>query len=251
MGFFDSKVEMKYPKELRGIMKMLQQRATEATPSFPQRQVAGPSELEQLAGQLTQSYLTAAPSEAYSTALSEATKTATTPVDVANMPEYQALLNRIGAYGQSEANRLQRGNILTGNPSWRSTAGRDVLGRSVTETQERMMAAAVPFLQQARAEKAQAVEQLGQLEQMGQARTLSQIATGSQVGQMLRAIEQAKLEAEYQNLMDPLRFRYETQPGIAGTAAGVPFAKTEQPSQYEKWVLGLGSIAGGIQGLFG
>lgn len=251
MEFFDSEVEMKYPKELRGIMKMLGQRATEAAPQFPQRQVAGAGALEQLAGQLTQGYMTAGPSDAYSTALAEATKTATTPVDVANMPEYQALLNRIGAYGQTEANRLQRGNILTGNPSWRSTAGRDVLGRSVTETQERMMAAAVPFLQQARSEKQQAVEQLGQLEQMGQARTLSQISAGSQVGQMLRTIDQAKLEAEYQNLMDPLRFRYETQPGVAGVAAGVPFAKTEQPSEYEKWVLGLGSAGNVLQGLFG
>ena len=243
MGFFDSKVEHKLPRELRPIAKMLAGRATEAAPNFPKRMVADADPMQMLAYQLTESLMRDGSSDAYSIALSEAKKTATTPVDVANLPEFQAVMNRIGAYGQGEANRLQRSNIISGNAGWQSSAGRDRLGRSVTETQERMMAAAVPFLQQARNEKQQAVQQLQSLDAQGTNTALSKIEAGSRVGEILRGIQAAKLEAEYQNAMDPLRFRYETQPQVASVAFRAPYKATEQPSEYEKWVTGIGSVA--------
>ena len=238
-NFFDTKVTHDLPKALRPLVGSLTKKATEAPPQFPERKVADVDPLTQTAYQLTEGYVGSGPSDAYTTALAEARKTATTPVDVANMPEYQALAEQIAAYGQTEANRLQRGNIMTGNASWQSSAGRDVLGRSVTETQQRMMAAAVPFLQQARTQQQQAVSQLQSLDVQGQNSVLSKIDVGSRVGEILRGIEAAKLEAAYQNAMDPLNFRYVTQPQIASVAFGAPYTSTQQPSEYEKWMTGI------------
>lgn len=249
MNFFDTKTTHSLPDELRPLLKSLTAKATGDAPSFPERQVAEVDPLTQTAYGLAEKYVSGGPSDAYNTALSEATKTATAPIDVANMPEYQALVQRISDYGQTEANRLTRGATLTGNSALSSSAGRDVLGRSVIETQERMMAAAVPFLQQARTEKQQAVKQLQSLDSQGQATQLSKIETGSRVGEILRGIQAAKLEAEYQNAMDPIRFEYETQPAIASTAFGAPFTATSQPSEYEKLMTGVGTAANFVSAL--
>ncbi len=40
MGFFDSSVEFKLPKDLRKVQASLAQKATGASPVFPERQVA-------------------------------------------------------------------------------------------------------------------------------------------------------------------------------------------------------------------
>lgn len=248
MGFFDTKTEHSLPKALQPLVGMLANRATEDAPDFPQRQTPDVDPVTGIAYDKAEGLLKSGPSSAYSTALAEATKTATTPVDVQNMPELKAVMDRVAAYGQQEGNRLQRGNIISGNASWRSSAGRDVLGRSTTETQERMLAAAAPFLQAARTQKQQAINQLAGLDAQGTATTQSNIETGTRVGSILRGIQAARLEAEYQNAYDPINFRYNTQPQIAGVAFGAPYTATSQPSTYEKWVTGLSTAGRMIQG---
>jgi len=248
MGFFDTKIETKVPKEYRPALKLLTERATEAPPDFPERQVAGIDPLTELAQKLVQGYMQEGPSQAYTTALDTATQFATQSTDPTQLPEYRAVVDQIADYGQLEANRLQRGNIMGGVNSVSSSAGRDVLGRSVTGTQERMMAAAVPFLQQARAEKQQAITQLQSLDSQRQGTLLNQVQAGTRVGDILRGIEGAKLEAEYLNKMDPITFRYETQPQLAGMTFGAPMVATQQPSDFAKYVAVNETLRNAIQG---
>jgi len=248
MGFFDTKVETKVPQEYQRSLKLLTERATEAPPDFPTRQVADADPLTLLAQRLVEGYMQEGPSQAYSTALDTATQFATQSTDPTQLPEYRAVVDQIADYGQGEANRLQRGNILGGNNSVSSSAGRDVLGRSVTETQQRMMAAAVPFLQQARQEKQTAVNQLQSLEGQRQGTLLNQVDAGTRVGEILRGIEGAKLEAQYMNEMDPITFRYQTQPQLAGMSFGAPMVATQQPSDFANVTAAAGAIAGAIQG---
>jgi len=111
-----------------------------------------------------------------------------------------------------------------------------------------MLAAAAPFLQAARTQKQQAINQLAGLDAQGTATTQSNIETGTRVGSILRGIQAARLEAEYQNEYDPINFRYNTQPQIASAAFGAPYTATSQPSEYEKWMTGVVTAGKAAQG---
>jgi hypothetical protein len=52
----------------------------------------------------------------------------------------------------------------------------------------------------------------------------------------------AKLEAQYQNAMDPINFQYQTQPKIASVAYGAPYQSVAQPSDFSKVVAGISGV---------
>ena len=74
------------------------------------------------------------------------------PVDILKLPEVQGTIQRTVEEGNLLANRLGRGLQATG--SFTTTGGRDVLGRAVTNIQERLTAQLAPFIENERRRRA-------------------------------------------------------------------------------------------------
>lgn len=70
------------------------------------------------------------------------------PVDIFSLPEVQGIIQEVTAKGDLLANRIGRSLQKAG--SFASTAGRDVLGRAVTDVQKSLTASLAPFAESER-----------------------------------------------------------------------------------------------------
>jgi len=218
-GSKDKKVKWSEPAESSNARKKLLARGQDSV-AFPTRKIADLSEMELGVEQRVQGILDRGPSAERQTALDAALKQATTPVDVANMPELQAIFKQIQEQGELESNRLGRSLQLRGTIG--STGGRDILGRNLMDVQERLVGAASPYLMQARDLQSQAVRDVGTLVGQKQTDEISRLGLGSAVGSLRRNITQAMSDADYQKILNDLKFRYETQPNILSMATTTP-----------------------------
>lgn len=125
----------------------------------PTRRIAPATETERFGFDLLGDYARTVP-EGYELGGELAKKWATTPVDVTKIPEFRGVLNKIIEQGQLETGRLGRGLQRTGMAT--SSPGRDILGRSITGTQERMVGALAPFAEAERGRQFGAISLVGQ-----------------------------------------------------------------------------------------
>ena len=218
MGLFSSPkkdVEFREPAASSEARKELVARGNESV-AYPTRLIADLSEMELEVERRVQELMESGPSSERDAVIQEALTTATTPADVANLPELQAIFKQISERGEIEAGRLGRGLQLRGTIG--TTGGRDILGRHASETTEALMRGAAPFLAQARELKAQAGRDVGQLVGQRELETTSRLGLGAAVGELRRNIGQAKTDADYQKVLNDIAFRYQIQPGLLQSA---------------------------------
>ena len=136
--------------------------------------------------------------------IDELTDIITGPTDVTQLPEIQAIINEVVNEGNLIANRIGRGLRLSGNLS--GTAGRDILGRSVTDIQQALTSTLAPFAAGERGRKLSALEILENITRAGQSDVINRIQVAGQAGQTPRQIEQAKKDADFNARLQELLF---------------------------------------------
>ncbi len=234
-GGGDKKVGFTEPEQSAEARRLSIELGTESV-KFPGRRIADLSQTEIEVERQVQQLLKAGPSPEREAVLQELLKTAT--ADVTEDPQLQAIFAKITEAGQLEANRLGRGLQISGAAG--STPGRDILGRSVTDVQERLTAAAFPFL----ALKQQAGRDVSNIISQRFGEKTTALGLGGAVGQLRRGIEQSKLDIELEDFIRDINFRFGTQANILAGAQVQPTAVVSGggPSTGQQ-------IAGGVQSL--
>ena len=253
MSLFGSpkkKVKFAEPAKSAEARKEIVARGTESL-AYPTQQMADLSEMELDVELRVRELMESGPSSEREAVLGEFTKTATTPVDVANLPELQAIFKGITEEGQEEAGRIGRSLQLRG--SLNTTGGRDVLGRHTTDTTEALMRGAAPYLAQARELKAQAGRDVGTLAGQKELETTSRIGLSAAIGELRRNIGQAKTDADYQKLINDINFRFGVQPQILSSALvnPQPYVSGGGPSEMQKISSAVSQIGGVTSALSG
>jgi hypothetical protein len=174
------------------------------TPDIPQEQIAGMSDAEKLAQELVGKYGASTPE-----GLDTLWGIANGPTDVTQDPTISALMEVIGKRGDQTANRLNRSLMLRGG---RGGAGRDMLGRVVTDTQNEMMSNLAGYASEAKNRQMSAAQILNNL---GENSTLNRLNALSTTGSLPRTLQQMQNSAAYNKLMTQIMFPYQQQAQIA------------------------------------
>lgn len=213
MGLFgSSKSKLYIPPQVTASLEDLYN-LTKQSYTAPIRDIAGFSDLEQQGLDIIQKFINAPESEQRKFVESQVRDFATEK-DITKMPEYESVINRIVDEGNLIANRLSRGLRMTGNAPTQAGAGRDMLGRSVGETQERLMAVLAPYASQERGRRFGALETLEGLETGKEQRMLQKAGVASEAGQAVRSLDQAVMDALYTAQQQELTHQWQTVPNI-------------------------------------
>ena len=248
MGLFGSDdVEIDIPPQVTEGMNFLASLLGQA-PTIPRQQIAGLSPAEQQAQESLSQLLGMPPTgEGFAAASSELMRTVG-GIDITQDPFFGAAAQTALEAGQLETNRVGRGLQLTGNLS--STSGRDVLGRSVAQTQSNILNTLAPFAEAERGRQFAAAGQLAGLDALSQDLLLNQINAGATVGAQPRLIEQATADAEFRQQLQQVLFPFDVQAGIASNlvSGGGQFATISggDPSLFSQIAPVLGMAALGF-----
>lgn len=232
MGLFDSpkkKVKFKELAVSAASRKELQARGNESV-AFPTRQIADLTDTELEVERQAQARLEQGPSELTQLGL-DLTAEAARGTDPLEDPTIKALIAEATRIGQEETGRVGRAVQIRGGLG--STTGRDVLGRSVGATQERVIAAASPLISQ----------KLGITERartglIGAEETLEagRLGLGGAVGALRRSIKQEKFDADINKFIRDINFRFGTQAGLLQSTlvSPTPVVTGGGPSEFQK-----------------
>lgn len=241
MGLFSAKTKLKdvRTREAKSADQYLNALLKQGTPKFPEEQVAGMSEAEQLAQELLRGY-----GQREGEGLSTLREMAGASDNILEDPTITALMEVIGKRGNQTANRLSRSLMLRGG---RGSAGRDMLGRAVTETQNEMLSTLAPYATQRRQQKLTAAQMLNTL---GEGSTLNRLNALSTTGSLPRTLEQMKNSANYQKLLQQVLFPYQQGLNVAGTIKkGGQMAVEQSDSLFSQLAPVLGMAAKAIPGI--
>jgi hypothetical protein len=173
-------------------------------PEFPTREIAPMSEAESLAQSMVTEYGATEP------AGMETLRSYAEPGNILDRPEIQAIIQNVLQSGQQETNRLGRTIQLSGAGS--SSSGRDVLGRSVEDTQRMILSTLASYLESAENRRLGAATSMAGISETGTLNRLNRLST---TGSLSRTLQQMQSDAEYVKMMQQINFPYETQSGIA------------------------------------
>jgi len=209
MGFFSStkdKLKVYEPKSsldartgIEGISKI-------SSEGIPLQQIADFSPEEQAAIDMAMEFMRDNTGNVtIDKAIDLATQLATQKVDM-NSKEVQGIIQEVRKTGDLAINRIGRGLQLQGTLS--TTAGRDIIGRSISETENRTAGALSPLFSQMRAQNLQATSLLPSLVGQKAGLTQSRIATGGAAGAMVTNLQQRINDAMFQRKTD--QFAWDT-----------------------------------------
>lgn len=224
-SFFGSKdSKLKIPRAQKSAMANLLQLAGQEE-DIALRQTAGLSDEELAAQKRALDFSKSGADPALLQAIESAGKTAE-GTDIYSMPEFRGMMDKILAEGQlatqSTARSLQLGSSgAVGSPD------RDVLGRSITGMQERLMAAGSSFLSAERSRRLQATGLLGQLAGQREGSQLTKLNVGTGASALQRQIQQMVFNARIEQEQRDLDFRYGTKGDLYSRILGGGVATVE------------------------
>lgn len=246
-NFFKSpELKLELPPEFHEAMAQLSSLGKTGVDQ-PTRQVAGLSDAEKFIQNLALNFAGSGTSPPLSTAIGQAGDIAK-GTDVTQLPEFKGTMDKILEQGRLDAQSLARGLQIRGAAT--GTPGRDILGRSVTGTGERLMAAATPFLESERNRRLSATGLLGSLAGQEEAGKVSRISTGAGVASMQRTIQQLINDAQFQKELAEIQFKFQTQPDILSRILSntTGLVTGGGPSEYRQYTEAVGAGFGAAFG---
>lgn len=249
MGLFSSpkkEVGFEEPKLSKEARKELVARGKESI-EFPTRQIADltPAELEVERQAIAR--LEEGPSELTRLGL-DLTREAAIGTDPLQDPTIKALIAEATRIGQEETGRVGRGVQIRGGLG--STTGRDILGRSVGQTQERVIAAVSPLISQKLGITERARTGLIGAEESLEA---GRLGLGGAVGALRRSIQQSKFAADIEKFVNDINFRFGTQANILQSTltSPIPVVTGGGPSELQKVSGAISQLAPFVGGFSG
>lgn len=202
------------------------------TPDIPELQIEGMSDAEKLAQEILGQYGT---TEAEGLDTLRGISGAST--NVLEDPAIAALMDTINKRGNETANRVSRSLMLRGATGG---AGRDALGRTVTETQKEMLSTLAGYTESAKNRQLSATQLLNQL---GENSTLNRLNALTTTGSLPRTLKQLQNQASYQKLLQEVLFPYNEKLRAAGAIGNAENLVTQTPSTLSQIAPLLGQLA--------
>lgn len=234
MGLFNSSIKLKDTRTPQA--KWADQYLTDLlgqNPKIPEEQIAEMSDAERLAQEMVGEY-----GRSEAEGLDTLRGITRESDDITQDPTISALLDVIGKKGDLAANRLSRSMMLRGG---RGGAGRDVLGRQVTDTQKEMLSSLAPYAESAKQRKMSAAQILNNL---GETSTLNRLNALSTTGSLPRTLQQMRNSANYNRLMQEVMFPYQQKADVASRIKqGGQMAVTQSPSLFSQVAPLVGQVA--------
>lgn len=258
MGFFTKHKTTVYdPPQVAAARGWLSELLKRPVPEFPTGQIAPVSALEEKGLALAGQFTGAPPSTERETAISEAMKVMTSPVDISRLPEFKPIVSEVTKAGDIMLNRMAR--TLQGTGSLKTSPGARVMSRGVSDVAERLGATLAPYAEAERGRRFGAISLVNDLANQAMNEAVQKINVAMQTGALPRGLEQAALEREFEQIMQTIMFPYTTQADVAGRIMGAPQPQmyTEsKPGFMDYWqaITGSPSLAPGlgmISGIFG
>ena len=163
------------------------------TADIPLQGVSELTDLEQQAVDLAGEFMRDSSGEVtIDKAIAVATEIAERQIDL-NSPEIQGIIQEVRKTGDLALNRI--GRQLQKQGSLSTTAGRDIAGRSISETENRIAGVLQPILSNFRAQRLNATSLLPGLVGSKSGTTQNRIATGANAGGLIRSIQDRIKEA--------------------------------------------------------
>lgn len=240
MGFFKSKEKLKDTRnaEAKSADQWMAELLKSDNPEIPTEQIAGMSDAEKLAQELVMGY-----GSKEAEGLDTLRSMAGASDNVLDDPTITALMDVIGKRGDQTANRLNRSLMLRGGTGG---AGRDMLGRSVSDTQNEMLSTLAPYASQAKDRKMNAAQLLASL---GESSTLNRLNALSTTGSLPRTLQQMQNAASYNQTMNQILFDYQQKAPIASTLSNSqPLTMVQTPSMFSQVAPLLGTAVGAAVG---
>ena len=253
MGLFNETV---IPEENKIATKELLKRGTE-TPSVATQKIATASQLEQTTQKMASEFVSSDPSQARAEALQGAQAFAK-GTDLSKNESLQAIFERISGEGDRSTRSLARSLKITGNDPGSSSKGRDIIGRSVTDVQGRLMEAAASFLEAQEQRKFAAIPMIDNIAQAQTNEKLTKLGVGERAGAQVRQLQQMVNDADFNRQMQELELRYRLQPALLNSVIAARPAEVEEgwlgsKSEFTQKVIQGAALAatGGMSGAAG
>lgn len=257
----DDEFEFVEPQTSIDARKRIEAIAQTSAEGIPLREIAPLSELEQQAFTLVREFLQDDTGEiTIDKAIDVAVQIAEQRIDL-NTPEIQGIIREVRRTGDLELNRIGRSLQKTGAIS--TTAGRDILGRKISETEQATAAALSPLLESFRTRRLQAASLLPGLIGARTAQTTGRIATGAAAGEVTRSLQQRINDALQTRGLSMFEFETTGKAALNALLLQDPTGRTKLggPSELQKGVsIGgditaalslLGPVISGFKGLTG
>lgn len=260
MGFFSgskSKVKFVEPKTSTEARKRIETISQISPEGIPLQGIAPLSELEQQAIALAGEFLRDDTGEiTLDRAIDVAIQIAEQKIDL-NTPEIQGIIQEVRKSGDLALNRISRQLQATGTLS--TTAGRDIIGRSISETELRTAGALQPILANFRAQRLQATSLVPNLVGAKAGLTAGRVGVGAAAGELQRNLAQRIKDALFIQKREQFEFGTTGQANIAALLlqAPTPVVTEAGPSGLQKLggtisdIVGIGSNLSGISGGLG
>ncbi|HDZ39975.1 MAG TPA: hypothetical protein ENH62_17165 [Marinobacter sp.] len=204
--FVESATSLAAKQEVSDILKI-------SGEGIPGREIAGFTELEQQAFDLASEFLRDDTGEiTIDKAIDVATQIAEQKIDL-NSPEIQGVIQEVRKTGDLALNRIGRSLQARGVAS--TTAGRDILGRQVTETEKATAGALAPLLTRFREQRLQATSLLPSLVGQRAGVTTGRIAVGAAAGEAQRSLAQQIKDAIFTRKQEQFGFETAGRANIA------------------------------------
>lgn len=255
MGLFSSsKSKLKIPGFVTESADFITDLLKQGTPNIPERQIAGLSDAEQQTQALLAEFLGQAGTDQplgpdFATA-KEAIRARVEGINLAETEGFKATIDKLLTAENKELNRLGRSLNIRGARS--SSAGRDVLGRQLDAGTTNISAALFPFLFEEFQGRSAAAPLLANLATTEQTLPLQ---VGSQFGQLPRAIEQDRLDASFNQMMQSILFPTSTLAPLASSlvSGGGQFSQITggDPSLFSQFASFAGPALGAFAGVGG
>lgn len=243
MGLFGSEkseIEFVESAQSKRAGAELEKRGTESI-AFPTRQVADLTEIELKIEEQARAQVFGGPSELTQRGI-DLTAAAAEQTDPLQDPTIKALIAEATRIGQEETGRVGRAVQIRG--ALGSTTGRDVLGRSVGQTQERIISAVSPLISQKLGitERAR-TDIIGLTEGL----EVNRASFGGAVSALRRSIVGAKSAADIEKFINEINLKFGPQANILQSLRDkTPVITGGDPSLFSQAAPIIGDIASAL-----
>lgn len=244
----DEKSEVQIPGQVTNSLQSLQDIARSGTPDLPTQQIAGLSGSEQTGIDEIQKLIAAGgTSSSFQDAQSRITAFLDAPLDIAQTPEFQAIIRAAQDTGNDAVNQTLRRIQLSGVNN--SSPGGKAVGREIGKTQQSIVAQLAPFAESARNRRFQALNQLLNIGQFETQNTQNLANKSLQIGGLERGIDQAGLDASFNTAQQKALFPFRETAGIHNMiiGGGAPLTQVIDPRATTDFSNALGGATGAAQ----
>lgn len=202
----------------------------------PRQGVAGLSETERFGQDYLRDYVKGGMPSSLGSAEDYYARLLNQPADITQLPEYGAIMKTVGAETDEAVNRLMRRLQLSGMS--RSTPQGRGVGREVALGGQKMLAQLGPYAEAERNRQMNAANMLAQLAQLREALQQGRLGSIQQYGGLPRQLDQAELNAIFNQAMGPFTTKAPVAQGLLGQ--GVEYTVQQQPSIMEQIAPAIG-----------